>query len=123
MSEKDIVRYRDTDLQEFKELIQGKIGEIKKEMKFYEEEIKTANSSENKFNNLEDGSLTLERESMNQTRARLQKLLQHMEYALMRIENKTYGICRETGKLIPKERLLAVPHATLSVEAKNKSKK
>jgi len=92
-------------------------------MKFYEEEIKTANSSENKFNNLEDGSLTLERESMNQTRARLQKLLQHMEYALMRIENKTYGICRETGKLIPKERLLAVPHATLSVEAKNKSKK
>jgi len=123
MSEKDIVRYSDTDLQEFKELIQGKIGEIKKEMKFYEEEIKTANSSENKFNNLEDGSLTLERESMNQTRARLQKLLQHMEYALMRIENKTYGICRETGKLIPKERLLAVPHATLSVEAKNKSKK
>lgn len=123
MSEKDIVRYSDTDLQEFKELIQGKIGEIKKEMKFYEEEIKTANSSENKFNNLEDGSLTLERESMNQTRARLQKLLQHMEYALMRIENKTYGICRETAKLIPKERLLAVPHATLSVEAKNKSKK
>lgn len=123
MSEKDIVRYSDTDLQEFKELILKKIADIKEEMKFYDEEIKTANSSENKFNNLEDGSLTLERESMNQTLARLQKLQQHMEYALMRIENKTYGICRETGKLIPKERLLAVPHATLSVEAKNKSKR
>ncbi len=123
MSEKDIVRYSDTDLQEFKELILSKIADIKNEMKFYDEEIKTANSSENKFNNLEDGSLTLERESMNQTLARLQKLQQHMEYALMRIENKTYGICRETGKLIPKERLLAVPHATLSVEAKNNSKR
>jgi RNA polymerase-binding transcription factor DksA len=123
MSEKDIVRYSDSDLQEFKELILKKIADIKQEMKFYDEEIKTANSSENKFNNLEDGSLTLERESMNQTLARLQKLQQHMEYALMRIENKTYGICRETGKLIPKERLLAVPHATLSVEAKNKSKR
>ncbi len=123
MSDKDIVRYSDTDLQEFKELIMKKIADIKQEMKFYDEEIKTANSSENKFNNLEDGSLTLERESMNQTLARLQKLQQHMEYALMRIENKTYGICRETGKLIPKERLLAVPHATLSVEAKNKSKR
>jgi RNA polymerase-binding transcription factor DksA len=67
--------------------------------------------------------MTSERENMNQIVARMQKLVSHLESALVRIENKTYGICRETGKLIPKERLMVVPHATLSVEGKKMEKK
>ncbi len=122
MTGKDIIMYSDTDLLEFKTLISDKIKQAKQEVAFYNEQIKSTGDSENKYNNLEDGSLTQEREVMNQALARLNKHIQHLEYALIRIENKTYGICRETGKLIPKERLLAVPHATLSVEAKNAKK-
>ncbi|MEY3158160.1 MAG: hypothetical protein RLZZ121_1213, partial [Bacteroidota bacterium] len=69
---------------------------------------------------LEEGSLTLEKEQHSQQAARQRKFIDHLENALIRIENKTYGICRETGKLIQKERLMAVPHATLSMEAKLK---
>lgn len=72
------------------------------------------------YKTLEDGSATLEKESINQLAARQKKFIDNLESALVRIENKTYGICRETGKLIPKERLRAVPHATLSIEAKLK---
>jgi DnaK suppressor protein len=122
MTGKDIIMYSDTDLLEFKTLISDKIKQAKQEVAFYNEQIKSTGDSENKYNNLEDGSLTQEREVMNQALARLNKHIQHLEYALIRIENKTYGICRETGKLIQKERLLAVPHATLSVEAKNAKK-
>ena len=72
------------------------------------------------YKTLEDGSATLEKESINQLAARQKKFIESLEAALIRIENKTYGICRETGKLIQKERLRAVPHATLSMEAKLK---
>ncbi len=122
MSEQEIVRYSDADLAEFKELILKKIAKSQEELAFYQEQIKSAGEGENNFNNLEDGSITLERENMNQVASRLNKHMQHLENALVRIENKTYGICRETGKLIPKERLRAVPHATLSMEAKVKQK-
>lgn len=122
MSEQEVVRYSDADLAEFKELILKKIAKSQEELAFYQEQIKSAGEGENNFNNLEDGSITLERENMNQVASRLIKHMQHLENALVRIENKTYGICRETGKLIPKERLRAVPHATLSIEAKVKQK-
>jgi RNA polymerase-binding transcription factor DksA len=122
MSDKEIVRYSDSDLQEFKELITKKLQKAHEELNFYQEQIKSTGESENNYNNLEDGSLTLERENMNQVASRLAKHIQHLENALVRIESKTYGICRETGQLIPKERLRAVPHATLSIEAKNAQK-
>src|SRR5665811_285908 len=72
------------------------------------------------YKTLEDGSATLEKEQINQLAARQKKFIEQLEAALVRIENKTYGICRETGKLIPKERLRAVPHTTLTMEAKLK---
>lgn len=122
MTEKEIVRYSDADLAEFRELIEKKLKKAREELSFYQEQIKNTGEGENNFNNLEDGSITLERESMNQLASRLVKHISHLENALIRIENKTYGICRETGKLIPKERLRAVPHATLCVEAKEKKK-
>jgi RNA polymerase-binding transcription factor DksA len=71
------------------------------------------------YKTLEDGSATLEKEQINQLAARQKKFIEQLEAALVRIENKTYGICRETGKLIPADRLRAVPHATLSIEAKS----
>lgn len=122
MIENEIVRYSDADLAEFRELIEKKLKKAREELAFYQEQIKNTGEGENNFNNLEDGSITLERESMNQLASRLVKHIGHLENALIRIENKTYGICRETGKLIPKERLRAVPHATLCVEAKEKKK-
>jgi DnaK suppressor protein len=122
MSEKEVVRYSDSDLAEFRALIEKKLAKNREELEFYQEQIKSAGEGENNFNNLEDGSITLERENMNQIASRLIKHIQHLENALIRIENKTYGICRETGTLIPKDRLRAVPHATLSIEAKNKQK-
>lgn len=122
MSEQEIVRYTDAELVEFRDLILQKIAKSQEELTFYNEQIKSAGEGENNFNNLEDGSITQERESMNQVASRLIKHIQHLENALVRIENKTYGICRETGKLISKDRLRAVPHATLSMEAKLKQK-
>ncbi len=75
------------------------------------------------FKVLEEGASTLSKEEAGQLAQRQMKFIQHLQAALVRIENKTYGICRETGKLIPKERLMAVPHATLSVEAKEGKRK
>lgn len=123
MSAQEKLRYSDADLAEFREIINGKISAAREELKFYQDQIKTTGAGEHNFNNLEDGALTLEREKMNQVASRLIKHIQHLENALIRIENKTYGVCRETGKLIPKERLKVVPHATLSVEAKEQRNK
>ncbi|MDA9555571.1 TraR/DksA C4-type zinc finger protein [Pelobium sp.] len=118
-------RYSDSELQEFKELITEKLNSAKEELA----SLATSLSSPNKngtddtagtYKTLEDGSATLEKEQLNQLAARQKKFIENLEAALVRIENKTYGICRETGKLIPKERLKAVPHATLSMEAKLK---
>jgi RNA polymerase-binding protein DksA len=114
---KEPMRYSDKELAEFKAIVLTKLERSRKELDFYNEQIRS-DSDENKIHNLEDGTLTLERENLNQMASRQIKFIQHLENALMRIENKTYGICRDTGKLIAKERLKAVPHATLSIEAK-----
>lgn len=117
-----VVRYSDADLALFKEVILKKIAKAKEEIDFYVDQIKNTSESETQFASIDDGSMTSERENMNQIVVRMQKLISHLESALVRIENKSYGICRETGKLIPKERLLVVPHATLSVEGKKMEK-
>lgn len=118
-------RYSDEELQFFKELILQKLESAKKDY----EELRAAitHSASNgvedtspTFKVLEEGASSLSKEESGQLAQRQYKFIQSLEAALVRIENKTYGICRETGKLIPKERLMLVPHATLSVEAKNK---
>ena len=121
--ETSVVRYNDADLALFKSVILKKIAKAKEEIDFYSEQIKNTSESQTEFASIDDGSSTSERENMNQIVVRMQKLISHLESALVRIENKSYGICRETGKLIPKERLLVVPHATLSVEGKKLEKK
>ncbi|WP_255156045.1 TraR/DksA C4-type zinc finger protein [Ferruginibacter sp. HRS2-29] len=118
-----IVRYSDTDLQEFRELIQRKLGAAKKELAYLQGLITRkdemgGDESDNRYMTMEDGSLSMEREQLSQMASRQITFIDHLEKALMRIENKTYGICRVTGKLIDKARLRAVPHATLSIEAK-----
>ncbi|MBS1495970.1 MAG: TraR/DksA C4-type zinc finger protein [Bacteroidetes bacterium] len=118
-----IVRYNDNDLAEFKELIQRKLGSAKKELAYLQGLITRkdemgGDESENRYMTMEDGSLSMEREQLSQMASRQITFIDHLEKALMRIENKTYGICRVTGKLIDKARLRAVPHATLSIEAK-----
>lgn len=118
-------RYSDNELQEFKELILDKLRIAKEELGLLTQSLSSPNSNgtddtAGTYKTLEDGSATLEKESINQLAARQKKFIESLEAALGRIENKTYGICRETGKLIQKERLRAVPHATLSMEAKLK---
>ncbi|HXH19166.1 MAG TPA: TraR/DksA C4-type zinc finger protein [Chitinophagales bacterium] len=116
-------RYSDKELQEFKQLIMEKLEASRKELKYLHEQInRTAelgsDDSDTKFSGLEDGTGTSEREYLSQMASRQIQYIDHLEKALVRIANKTYGICRVTGKLISKERLRAVPHATLSIEAK-----
>ncbi len=118
-----IVRYNDTDLAEFRELIQRKLGAAKKELAYLQGLITRkdemgGDESDNRYMTMEDGSLSMEREQLSQMASRQITFIDHLEKALMRIENKTYGICRVTSKLIDKARLRAVPHATLSIEAK-----
>lgn len=116
-------RYSDAELAEFKALIDEKLEAAKNELRYLQDQINRkddngTDDTENKFANLEDGSITMEREYLNQMAVRQAQYIDHLEKALMRIQNKTYGICRVTGKLIDKDRLRAVPHATLSMEAK-----
>lgn len=118
-------RYSDTELQEFKELIQDKLRMAREEFLSLTKSLSSPNSNGTEdtsgaYKTLEDGSATMEKEQLNQLAARQKKFIDNLEAALVRIENKTYGVCRETGKLIQKERLRAVPHATLSMEAKLK---
>lgn len=118
-------RYSDSELQEFKDLITEKLRSSREELTALAQSLSNPNmngtdDTAGTYKTLEDGSATLEKESINQLAARQRKFIDSLENALVRIENKTYGICRETGKLIPKERLRAVPHATLSMEAKLK---
>lgn len=122
MSEKEQTRYSDAELEEFRELINKKLKKAHDELEYYQDQIRQLSESENRFSSLEDGSVTLEKESITQLAARQLKYIQHLDNALIRIQNKTYGVCRETGRLIPKERLRAVPHATLCLEAKKKQK-
>lgn len=116
-------RYSDSELQEFRQLIEEKLEAARTELRYLQDQINRkddngTDDTENKFANLEDGSITMEREYLNQMAVRQAQYIDHLEKALIRIQNKTYGICRVTGKLIDKERLRAVPHATLSMEAK-----
>jgi RNA polymerase-binding transcription factor DksA len=124
---KEKSRYSDAELQEFKELITDKLENSRSELKYLQEQINRSgdmgDDSDTRFSGLEDGSATMEREYLNQMASRQIQYIQHLEKALIRIENKTYGICRDTGKLISAERLRAVPHATLSIEAKKAQNK
>ena len=118
------VRYSDAELQEFKELILQKLETAKQDYEELRSAITQSGSNgvedtSPTFKILEEGASSLSKEESGQLAQRQYKFIQSLEAALVRIENKTYGICRETGKLIPKERLMLVPHATLSVEAKN----
>lgn len=117
------MRYSDADLGEFRELIQKKLDQAKKELAYLQGLITRkdemgGDETENRYMTMEDGSMSMEREQLAQMASRQINYIDHLEKALMRIENKTYGICRVTGKLIDKARLRAVPHATLSIEAK-----
>jgi RNA polymerase-binding transcription factor DksA len=116
-------KYNDFELSEFRELIIGKIKAAREELlalTFSLMENNANGADDTAGKTLEDGSAALEKESVNQLAARQKKFIEQLEAAIRRIENKTYGICRETGKLIQRERLMAVPHTTLSMEAKLK---
>lgn len=120
---KDKTRYSDKELDEFKALILKKLEEASEDLKLLQDSLSHnddhgTDDTGRSFNMMEDGSETLSREEMAQLAARQEKFILNLRNALIRIENKTYGICRETGKLIRKERLMLVPHATLSIEAK-----
>lgn len=116
------VRYSDEELQEFKELILEKIEEAKTNLDLLRKAVagngNEANDTAPTFKSLDEGSNVLAKEANAQLAARQQKFIKDLEAALIRIENKTYGVCRVTGKLIPKERLRIVPHATTTVEGK-----
>jgi RNA polymerase-binding transcription factor DksA len=118
-------RYSEADLLEFKGLLLDKLRIAKEELNSLATSLSSPNANgtddtAGTYKTLEDGSATLEKEQINQLAARQKKFIEQLEAALVRIENKTYGVCRETGRLIPKERLRAVPHTTLSMEAKLK---
>jgi RNA polymerase-binding transcription factor DksA len=115
-------RYSDQELEEFRVLITARIESARKELQFLQEQMlgKDNVGLETARFSMEDGGATLELEQQGQFAARQIKYINNLENALLRIQNKTYGICRETGKLIDKARLKAVPHATLSIEAKRK---
>ncbi len=126
---KQKTRYSQDELEEFRQIILRKLEEARRDLKMLTDAY--ANSNENDttdtsptFKVLEEGYLVLSKEENSQLAARQQKFIQNLENALVRIKNGTYGVCRETGKLISKERLRSVPHATLSIEAKlNRNKK
>lgn len=112
-------RYNQKELQFFKKIIDEKLIEAKKQLEFYQTQIKSIGSDpDSKLKGLDDGTSTSETEKMYGLAARQRKHIQHLENALLRIQNNIYGVCRVTGTLIAKERLIAVPHATLSIAAK-----
>lgn len=125
MAEK--TRYNDEELQEFRALIEQKLKKAKKDYDILMESIDNSEGNDTQdtsptFKVLEEGANVLSKEESARLAHRQQKFVTHLEAALIRIGNKTYGVCRETGNLIAKERLMAVPHATLSIEAKNDRK-
>jgi DnaK suppressor protein len=127
MTEDTKVRYSDKDLEEFRVLIEQKIVKARQDLEL----LKSAYMNDGNngtddtsptFKAFEEGSETMSKEANTQLAIRQEKFIRDLKNALLRIENKTYGICRVTGKLISKERLKLVPHATLSIEAKNMQK-
>ncbi len=126
MSEK--TRYSDKELDEFRAIINEKLEIAKQEYENYRAAVTNADGNDTvdtspTYKVLEEGASTLSKEEAGRLAQRQMKFIQNLQAALIRIENKTYGVCRETGKLIPKERLRAVPHATLSIEAKQGKRK
>lgn len=120
-------RYSDADLEEFRTLVNEKLAVARKDYKDLMDQLDNSNSNDvmdtsPTYKALEEGSNTQSKEEILMMAQREQKYIKGLEAALIRIENKTYGIDRITGELIPKARLLVVPHATLSVESKNKHK-
>jgi DnaK suppressor protein len=125
MTQQEKNRYSPDELQEFKEIIERKLDEARKDYDllksaFSNKDDHGTDDTSPTFKLLEEGSDVLSKEETGQLAARQKKFIENLEAALVRIQNNTYGICRVTGKLIPKERLRIVPHATLSIEAKNK---
>jgi RNA polymerase-binding protein DksA len=125
MAEK--TRYSDEELEEFRQIILTKLDKAKRDYEILKSSITHEESNDTMdtsptFKVLEEGATTLSKEEAGRLAQRQLKFIQHLQAALIRIENKTYGICRETGKLISKERLRAVPHATLCIDAKMKQK-
>jgi DnaK suppressor protein len=123
MVQEEKKRYSEDDLKEFEELISQKLDATRSELNYIKETLSKRNDSgtDNTSGNsklLEDGADTSERENLSQLAARLQKFTQQLDAAMVRIKNGTYGICKDTGKLIPKERLRAVPHTQQTIEAK-----
>ena len=121
MSEK--TRYSDAELEEIRQIINEKLEKAYRDYDLLKASIMNTDGNDvtdtsPTFKVLEEGASTLSKEEAGQLAQRQMKFIQHLQAALVRIENKTYGICRETGKLIPKERLRAVPHATLGIDAK-----
>ena len=121
MSEK--TRYSDAELEEFRQIINEKLEKAYRDYDLLKASIMNTDGNDvtdtsPTFKVLEEGASTLSKDEAGQLAQRQMKFIQHLQAALVRIENKTYGICRETGKLIPKERLRAVPHATLGIDAK-----
>ncbi len=120
-------RYSDEELKEFKELILEKLKIAQGDYEMYKTSLTQSDGNDTQdtsptFKVLEEGAATLSKEEAGKLAQRQLKFIQHLQAALIRVENKTYGICRETGKLISKERLRAVPHATLSMDAKMNQK-
>jgi RNA polymerase-binding transcription factor DksA len=120
-------RYSDAELDEFKALINKKLEEAQVDLNLLKGSLSHnddhgTDDTGRTFNMMEDGSETLSREEVAQLAARQEKFIQSLQAALVRIQNKTYGICRVSGQLIPKERLRLVPHATMSIDAKNAQK-
>jgi RNA polymerase-binding transcription factor DksA len=116
-------RYGDADLEEFRLIIERKLGEAREDLLILKGSLSHkddhgTDDTGRSFNMMEDGAETLMREENAQLASRTEKFITNLEHALVRINNKTYGICRKTGKLISKARLKLVPHATLSIEAK-----
>jgi len=125
MTEK--TRYSDEELAEFKELILSKLEKAKNDLDLLKKTLANQDGNDTQdtsptFKVLEEGATVLSREEVGKLAQRQVQFIQHLQAALVRIENKTYGICRQTGKLISKERLRAVPHATLSIEAKKQQR-
>ena len=122
-STETLVKYSDAELAEFRDLISKKLEAAKKELVYLQGLITRkdelgGDNDDARYMTMEDGSISMEREQLGQMASRQLTFIDHLEKALMRIQNKTYGICRVTGRLIDKARLRAVPHATLSLEAK-----
>ena len=123
MEQHNPIRYSDKELKEFEDLIDEKLDNAVEQLEFYEKQLEEfADNADAKIKALDDATGTIEAERTNEMASRLRKYIHHLKNAKLRIQNKVYGVCRVTGKLISKERLRAVPHATLSIEAKQSRK-